>query len=220
MSLRVIGDVHGQIDCALKRGASSYLELIAKCEYSVQLGDMGNAETYAELVAHVDVTNHRFFGGNHDQYDSLPPHSLGDYGMREIGSVPFFFVRGAKSIDKKDLLEHGKRLGRKLWFEEEELSESIHDKIATAFSIAKPDVMLTHECPESISPFILEHVQSHSYVFQRSRHLTSRTGLFLESLLQIHRPKIWLFGHYHHNWRYVDDDVAFQCIGELSYLDL
>ena len=95
MGLRIIGDVHAQVDFVLRREAHGYLELIADCDYSVQLGDMGDAETYAELNRVADVERHRFFGGNHDHYSHLPPHALGDYGPVNLGGVEFFFIRGA-----------------------------------------------------------------------------------------------------------------------------
>ena len=79
--LRVIGDIHGQLDFALRCGRRRYLEIIADCEHSVQVGDMGDAETYAALEAQVNARQHRFFAGNHDHYDSLPRHSLGDFGL-------------------------------------------------------------------------------------------------------------------------------------------
>jgi hypothetical protein len=80
--LRVIGDVHGQIqpDDLLFGKSKPYLELITEAPYSVQVGDMGDGETYQQLVINVDASRHRFFPGNHDHYDQLPPHSLGDFG--------------------------------------------------------------------------------------------------------------------------------------------
>jgi hypothetical protein len=80
--LRVIGDVHAQTDeeNLASRHGRPYLELIAGVEYSVQLGDMGDTETYDQLVREVDAGRHRFFPGNHETYDRLPPHSLGDFG--------------------------------------------------------------------------------------------------------------------------------------------
>ena len=129
MPLRIIGDVHAQVDFSLRKDRASYLEIIAGCSYSVQIGDMGDAEAYDALVEHVDSTKHRFFGGNHDHYPFVPSHHLGDFGFHSIGGVDFFFVRGAKSSDKKKLLETGERLGRTLWYPEEELPVSTHDAV-------------------------------------------------------------------------------------------
>ena len=83
--------LHGQIDFALRKNARPYLESISECPFSVQIGDMGDAETYAELTSMVDATRHRFFGGNHDHYDFLPTYSLGDFGKFCLGGIDFFF---------------------------------------------------------------------------------------------------------------------------------
>lgn len=218
--LRIIGDVHGQVDFVLRDRARTYFELIADCANSVQLGDMGDAETYAALVANVDSNRHQFFGGNHDHYPHLPPHAMGDFGFSELGGVSFFFVRGAESSDKAKLVERGKSLGKQLWFEDEELPESLHDHIASMYEAAKPEIMLTHTCPESIDPLIQKHVCSRRRHPSTPVYSSSPTSRLLERLLDLHRPKRWCFGHYHHDWRYLDRGVEFNCIGELSWLDV
>src|SRR4051812_34473689 len=95
-SLRIIGDVHGQVDLdnLFTRNARPYFEIIAEARYSIQVGDMGAGETYDLLAANVDAGRHRFLPGNHEDYDRLPPHSLGDFGAVAWGGVDFFFVRG------------------------------------------------------------------------------------------------------------------------------
>src|ERR1700678_4502205 len=80
-TLRVIGDVHGQIDPddLLAGYSQSYLAVTAGAAHSVQIGDLGNGDAYDRLIARVDANHHRFFPGNHDNYDRLPPHNLGDF---------------------------------------------------------------------------------------------------------------------------------------------
>ncbi len=131
--LRVIGDVHAQIEQAdlFTRDARPYLELIAGAAYSIQLGDMGDRETYEHLVSHVDAGRHRFFPGNHDHYDGLPPHSLGDFGAVHWGGVDFFFVRGAWSSDRELLVRLGREQGKTLWFRQQELPEIASGASAT-----------------------------------------------------------------------------------------
>jgi predicted phosphodiesterase len=48
----------------------------------------------------------------------------------------------------------------------------------------------------------------------------SRTTDFLERLLEQHRPRLWLFGHHHRDWRYREGETLFVCVGELSYVDI
>ncbi len=112
-TLRIIGDVHGQIDPEnlFTRDARPYLEIISVAAYSIQVGNMGDGETYDLLARIVDAGRHRFFPGNHDCYDHLPLHALGDFGNVSWGGVELFFVRGAASIDREKLV----RLGREFW---------------------------------------------------------------------------------------------------------
>ena len=220
MGLRIIGDVHGQVDVVLRSTAKTYLELIEGCEFSVQLGDMGDAETYGELQDLVDPVRHRFFGGNHDHYPHLPPHSLGDYGIHKLGGIEFFFVRGAHSSDKKKLLERGAKLGKTLWFEEEELSESEHDAILESYARHRPKLVLTHTCPAFVGPFIHDHVKERSTYPVQGRYDSSATGKLLQRMYEAHQPDLWCFGHYHHDWHYREDNTDFRCVGELSFFDV
>src|SRR4051794_38211485 len=61
-TLRLIGDVHGQItaDDLLAGHARPYLAVSGGAAFSVQVGDMGNGDAYDRLVAHADPARHRF----------------------------------------------------------------------------------------------------------------------------------------------------------------
>jgi len=214
VALRVIGDVHAQIDFVMREGRRSYLDLIAGAPCTVQLGDMGDCETYAELESEVDPAAHRFFPGNHDHYDCLPIHCLGDFGEVSLGGICFFFVRGAASIDKDKLLATGKRLGRTLWFPQEELNDTQMAVVKEYFSDARPSIMISHDAPTGIARFVCKDCS------RDGNYTPSRTSDFLETLLALHRPRLWLFGHYHHDWDYSENGTCFHCVGELSYVDL
>ena len=220
MALRIIGDVHGQVDFVLKPPARTYLDLISECDHSIQIGDMGDAETYAELTTRVDPTHHRFFGGNHDHYHDLPVHSLGDYGRVQLGGIELFFVRGARSSDKQKLVNRGQQLGRKLWYEEEELPESEHDAILEAYLECQPRLVLSHTCPAHILPFIYEFVKQRSRYAVAGHGQSSPTNELLERLFEAHQPDTWCFGHYHHDWHYHEDGTDFRCVGELCFIDV
>ncbi|WP_254507601.1 metallophosphoesterase [Anatilimnocola floriformis] len=218
--LRIIGDVHAQIgtDDLLKHGAQPYLELIAEVEHSVQIGDMGDGIAYEQLIAGVDSTRHRFFPGNHDHYHCLPPHSLGDFGPVALGGVEFFFIRGAASTDREKLLRVGRELGRTLWFAEEELSIEQMQSAAAVYTAARPTIMLTHDAPTEIAQAVWE--QTPQPLRRGEVFAPSRTNTFLEQLLAIHQPRLWLFGHHHRDWRYRAGPTLFGCVGELSYVDI
>ena len=218
--LRVIGDIHGQIDFVLRRGRQTYLDIIADCKHSVQVGDMGDAETYAELESQVDARHHRFFPGNHDHYDSLPGHTLGDFGLHTLGGVEFFFVRGARSGDKKKLVRVGRQLGRTLWFEEEELSAEQLALARDAYVASRPAIMLSHASPSHITTFVHDYIRGRDpHQIARNARPSPTTEMFVE-MLDLHRPKVWCFGHHHHDWHYNEDGTDFYCVGELSYLDI
>lgn len=199
--LRVIGDVHGKVDWAI-RGRSSYLDLVDGCSHSVQVGDLGDAEVYAVLVERVDPACHRFLPGNHDDYDHLPPHALGDFGLVALGGVEFFFVRGAPSIDKAYRIRQGVP-----WWPEEELDDDAFAAALEAYSAARPAIVITHDAPSSVQPFL-------------AKPGGGRTAGWLERLLEAHRPRRWLFGHFHESWSRRIGGTLFQCLDELESIDL
>lgn len=222
MSLRIIGDVHAQVgpDDLVSPGKQPYLDLIAGVAASVQVGDMGDSETYAALIAHADPVRHRFVPGNHDHYDCLPPHAFGDFGTATLGGVAFFFIRGAASSDRAKLTRLGRELGRKLWFEEEELTDERMRDAEAAYLAARPAVVISHDGPTDIARFAAENARRGRPPAPGSAFRTSRTNEFLARLLARHAPKLWYFGHHHRDWTYTEGGTRFVCVGELSFLDI
>jgi hypothetical protein len=90
----IIGDVHGKYD--------EYVELIRSLPedaQSIQIGDFGFE--YDVFEKENIGFNHRFFGGNHDNYDKIRDcaNAVLDFGqLGDDGNI--FFVRGAFSIDR------------------------------------------------------------------------------------------------------------------------
>ena len=221
-TLRIIGDVHGQIqpDDLLAGRSRPYLDIIAGVPYSVQVGDLGNGASYDRLVPNVDASRHRFFPGNHDNYSRLPPHSLGDFGAICWGGVDFFFIRGAASIDKALLVRRGRELGKTLWFEQEELTDSQMQAAEQAYLRAQPSIVLSHDAPTDIALFAWNCARQFGPPNPGWEFRPSRTNIFLTRLLEHHPPRLWVFGHHHHDWRYREGDTLFVCVGELSYVDI
>jgi hypothetical protein len=58
--LRIIGDVHAQIgpEDLLPGKTRAHVDLIAGAPYSIQVGDMGDGESYDQLVESVDAGQH------------------------------------------------------------------------------------------------------------------------------------------------------------------
>ncbi len=221
-TLRIIGDVHAQIDEAdlFTRDGQPYLAIIAGAPHSVQLGDTGDRATYEQLVARVDAGRHRFFPGNHDHYDWLPPHNLGDFGAVHWGGVDFFFVRGAWSSDREKLVQLGREQGKTIWFEQEELRDEQMRAALEEYLRIRPHIVLSHDAPTRVARLAWNHARRLSPPSSRAVYSPSRATDFLEKLLEHHQPRLWLFAHYHHDWRHKEGTTLFGCVGELSYVDI
>lgn len=221
-TLRIIGDVHGQIgpDDLFTRNARTYLETITDAAYTIQIGDMGDGETYDQLIENVDASRHRFLPGNHDHYNRLPPHSLGDFGSVCWGGVDFFFVRGAASADRDKLVQLGRKLGRTLWYEQEELTDEQMHAAEQAYLQMGPRIVLSHDAPTDIARFAWQHARRLGPPSPGAVFRPSRTNVFLTRLFEQRPPRLWVFGHHHRDWRCREDETLFVCVGELSYVDI
>lgn len=196
MSVTLIGDVHGKYD--------RYVKMARKRNHTVQIGDLGFKY---ECLKNLDPESHKVVGGNHDNYDVIAewPHYLGDYGMASLGGVDFFFYRGAYSIDRQY-----RTVGLN-WWEAEQLKIEDFMKAREVYREAKPDIVVTHDCPESIAPMLLD---PGAHVYQ------NMTGWALQELLNIHSPKMWVCGHYHISRRLSLGNMEFVCLDELEALDI
>lgn len=196
MPLRIIGDVHGY--------QRTYKKLAQQSKYSIQVGDVGF--DYQELND-LDDGCHRIIGGNHDNYDDLSPHFLGDFGVHEVplfGRI--FFIRGELSVDK------ARRTPGRSWWPQEELNYRQASDCVSLYKEVKPDFVISHGCPESI----LEEF----YTNDDKLH-PSATSQLLEACYKIHAPRTWVFGHHHRNKVMVQENGSmFICLNELCYIDL
>jgi hypothetical protein len=192
----LIGDVHGKY----KR----YHEIIREKDrypHTIQLGDFGFDY---ETLKNVDPKHHVFIGGNHDNYDKVNDVSnyLGDFGhVVNFNGIDFFFYRGAWSIDK---------IYRTIgidWWEKEQLSIEGFMKARELYRQVKPDIVLTHDCPEMISQYLIP---------PGARIYQNNTGWALGELFNIHQPKIWRFGHWHKKWSMQIGNTNFRCLDELE----
>lgn len=220
----IIGDVHGQYDL--------YIRTAAQSAHTLQLGDLGFEYV---CMNKLDPDHHKFLPGNHDnysteetteEYDSykplakegeqvfkfykMPPHFLGNFGIYEIPdceprelSGRIFFVRGGYSIDKPM-----RTIGLD-WWPHEEISHREARDIEKLYTKEKPDFVVTHDCPINIYPWVGATDVWH----------VSLTAQLLQRLWEIHKPKLWVFGHHHVDWSQDIDGTTFVCLGELSTLN-
>lgn len=198
MSFTAIGDAHGKYD--------RYVEMAKNKDFTVQLGDLGFK--YG-CLDNLDPESHKLLGGNHDNYDVIKdyPHYLGDYGNCVLGGTEFFFYRGAYSIDR-DM----RTIGIDWWAEEENTIE-VFMEARELYRSTKPKVVISHCCPHSVIAHFLRPQNTY-------RVFHTRTDWALEELLNIHRPELWVFGHYHIS-RSVDvDGTKFVCLNELETIEI
>jgi predicted phosphodiesterase len=194
--LTFIGDAHGQYD--------RYVKMARKRDFTVQIGDLGFKYGCLE---NLDPASHKVVAGNHDNYSIIGewPHYLGDYGNCSLGGVDFFFYRGAYSIDRQY-----RTIGID-WWAEEQLGIESFMKAREVYRETRPKVVVTHDCPESVSPELLP---PGAIVYQ------NMTGWALQELFNIHEPDLWIFGHYHVSKKIKRGRTNFVCIGELETLDI
>lgn len=193
--ITVIGDVHGKYE--------NYHKIIKQTEqypYTLQLGDFGFKY---ETLKNVDSTKHLILPGNHDNYTMCYhyPHFLGDYGYTSLNRIEFFYFRGAYSIDRSY-----RTIGID-WWEEEQVSIDQFMKARELYRLAKPKIVITHDCPETIAYQMLDN---HQKIYQ------NMTGWALNELLNIHQPELWMFGHWHKSRTIQYGNTKFVCLNELE----
>jgi len=195
--IRIIGDVHGK--------TAEYLKLI-KVDHSIQLGDLGFNYSFLKRI---DSSRHKILKGNHDNYDWDEPHFLGDGGAFELDGMPFFFIRGERSIDWKYRTQ-----GIDYWAAEE-LNDEQMARIEEEYLKAKPVFVLSHGCPSDI----IDQVALYKY-FDNELLKPSKTAFFLQKLWDQWQPASWIFGHYHTNKTVIKWPTTFVCLNELQYIDI
>lgn len=189
----VIGDVHGKFE--------RYKKIVSKIPESIQVGDFG-----VGFPGHPspDIINgwHRFIRGNHDSPGVAKKHLnyLGEYGYLEDKGI--FYCGGADSIDKAY-----RTIGID-WWDDEQLSREQFAEATALFTRTKPEIVITHAAPVSV----VEHMLSPVY--------SSLTEAMLERMLELHRPRIWIFGHYHMPFSREIKGTRFVCLNELETMEI
>jgi len=80
-------------------------------------------------------------------------------------------------------------------------------KARELYRIVKPDIVITHDCPDEVGFRLLKPFQ---------RKYENLTGWALQELFNIHQPKIWRFGHWHQSWNMNISGTDFRCLNELE----
>lgn len=125
------------------------------------------------------------------------------------------FIGGALSIDKAWRHE-----GYSYW-SDEELSEQALDKLVAVYVHNKPDIMVTHECPESIAAMIVQTISGvGNGETKLDPRFASRTRQAFERMFALHQPKLHIFGHWHIPFDYTHEGTRFICLPELATIDV
>ena len=198
--ITLIGDLHGKYE--------KYHRILSREEenpYTLQIGDFGFKY---DTLRNVDHTKHLILPGNHDNYDTCYnyKHFLPDFGyMINFNGIDFFYYRGANSIDKQY-----RTIGID-WWDNEEVKIENFMKARELYRDIKPNIMVTHDCPQDIAMQMLKPGQ---------RVYENMTGWALQELLNIHQPKLWFFGHWHVSRTIQHGDTKFICLNELETYQL
>lgn len=206
MTTRFIGDVHGKF--------TPYKKIIETADKSIQVGDMGvgfvnpitNTIRPGAPFDAMSRGDHRFIRGNHDNPEvcKTHPYWIADGTMKDN----VFCVGGAFSIDRAWRTEFID------WWANEELSYSEWMKVFDIYENIKPEIVCTHDAPRDLVLNVLGP-------FNRIKvDKPSSTVNALQTMLEIHAPKLWITGHWHIdvdiNW----NGMRYICVGELSYIDI
>lgn len=200
-----IGDIHGDFNFWF-----SVMEYAEKQDLNtIQVGDFGMGfnellDDYIIKFSSADLISdyrkqHRVIRGNHDNPDRIRmmKNFIQDGHVETISGTKIMYIGGAFSIDQSH-----RRIGVD-WWPDEECSIVEMNHMMGVYEKEKPDVMVTHDCPGFLVPLM----------FGLTR-IPSRTTQFFDSLYEIHKPKLWVFGHYHQNKINSYDATTFICVGE------
>lgn len=206
--ITLIGDVHQKYD--------KYLPICRDNEHTIQLGDMGYY--YQHMSYNLDPNNHKFIGGNHESWDVIGDfsHFLGRFGFSELNGIKFFFVSGGFSIDKKYRMKaYYSGSAPQTYFFNEELSQAEGMQCLELYEKIKPDLVLTHEAPRSITREMFNPEKLRDWGFDPETFTTSTQEL-LEQMLEIHSPRKWRFAHHHQSKTLIKNGCEFRCLKELE----
>jgi len=200
-----IGDVHGKYN--------RYRDIIRDCENTIQVGDLffffGPATTenwlpnppYDSMVA----GRHRFIRGNHDNPGVCREHSQYIRDGHVEGHM--MFIGGGLSIDRAH------RVPNYTYWENEECSYLQFQTLIQRYLDVRPDIMVTHDCPESVAEVIMNFNPAKYDDPSRTRHA-------FQAMLKDYSPRIWVFGHWHRSFDQVVNGTRFVCLAELEAKEL
>ena len=201
----LVGDIHGKI-----APFHAFVQRMHGREVAVvQVGDFGHGfldHRTAKRAASFFRENAGtcgFIRGNHDdpQICRTMPGWIPDGHYDPNWGI--MFVGGAFSVD-----QHLRTQGLD-WWEDEECSIAELNAIVDRYAAVQPRIMVTHDAPAGAIRVLFPR--------DRVQQPMSRTMQALNAMLELHRPDLWIFGHWHRSAVGIADGTRFQCLGELRY---
>jgi predicted phosphodiesterase len=180
--MTIIGDTHADY--------TEYLKITSNCSESIQVGDFGMIG-FTDKVPYLGL-NHKFIRGNHDDpmLCKQHPNYLGDYGIYKN----IFYMSGAHSIDLQT------RTPGLDWWPDEELSmKELYDAY-TLYATLYPPIVITHDAPYT------------ALIAMGVFDAQSRTNEILEQMFEMHKPKLWVYGHHHRSFQEDIEKTKFICL--------
>lgn len=205
MKIRAIGDAHGHMD--------KYVPITVGVEHSILLGDIGFG--FGIDIPILEPT-HRMIRGNHDSPAEfkLHPNHIDDGTIEKIKEkdeeISVMYIGGAWSVDwewRQQRMAHG---GKAIWWKDEECSVREFNRMIEAYEENHPTIMFTHDCPTMAANALDSH---HSW-----DNFKTRTAF--DSMWEIHKPEMWIFGHHHMSKAMDIQGTRFICLDELAYIDI
>ena len=211
---RLIGDIHGHF---YDYRAYSIGDFAGP---TIQVGDFGigfgQGEYWHESVNdfHRDG-RHRFIRGNHDNPTVCREEMVGCINDGNIEN-DVMFIGGAWSIDNPAAPPgwYRRTAGLDWWFDEE-CSDQKFEQMFEAYDFYRPRIMITHDCPASISYKMFWETG-----LLKGPTYPNRTSAWFDRFYEHHQPEAWYFGHWHFTRSLQHGNTLFQCIGELDYVDV
>ncbi len=216
MKTRIVGDIHGY---RYEYEQVASLMLNPGITRTIQVGDMGvgfgQSDYWHESLDQFMTNNNAvMIRGNHDNPSVCKTMSSWIQDGRIENDV--MFIGGAWSIDNPNAPPGWyKRTAGYDWWDDEECSDEQFEIFRATYAAVKPRVMITHDCPHKIAGHMFWDTG-----FLKGPRYPTRTGNFLQSLLEIHEPDFHYFGHWHKTMTYKHGKTTYQCIGELDFIDV
>lgn len=208
--VRFIGDVHG-----LVHELSELLQNTSDVVSEVfQVGDMGvgfgESEYWRDrLNGMLEAKNARWIRGNHDNPSVCKEMTT----WIPDGTVKndMMFIGGAWSIDRAHRTE-----GVNWWPNEELSMQELYDMI-DLYEVVRPKIMVTHDAPTSAAT---QMFFTENRPIAKFPQTNTRTAEALETMFQIHQPKLHVFGHWHYDVDKTINGTRFICLNEMSHIDV